>query len=167
MDKKINNIGERTFAKVMKARGDKFIHQPHIKHIKLRPDFYCLNDDTYYEVIGTRQAYYAKKRKLLKAQKIGIKIKIVEPNGELFISNKRKQEIIHIDGIQVLSAKTKIKPQIKPQFKHQLKTHKRYTLNITVALKMQSLTGKPALSFVHPNKRKMFVLAYRERLYPI
>jgi len=32
---------------------------------------------------------------------------------------------------------------------------------------MQALTGKPALTFVHPNKRKMFVMAYKERLYPI
>jgi len=57
--------------------------------------------------------------------------------------------------------------KIKSQFKYQLKTHKRYTLNINIALKMQALTGKPALTFVHPNKRKMFVMAYKERLYPI
>ena len=57
--------------------------------------------------------------------------------------------------------------KIKSQFKYQLRSHKRYTLNINIALKMQALTGKPALSFVHPKKRKMFVLAYRERLYPL
>jgi len=57
--------------------------------------------------------------------------------------------------------------KISNSFKSFLKNKKRYTLKIEFALKMQSLTRKPALSFVHPKKRKMFVLAYRERLYPL
>lgn len=78
---KILNKGEQAFAEKMQAEGKKIIFQPYLREIKLRPDFYCVDDDIYYEVISTRQAYHLRKEKIKKAIDKGIKIKVVKPDG--------------------------------------------------------------------------------------
>ena len=50
------------------------------------PDFYCPQSDTHFEVIGTRQAYHANKKKILAVseQHPSLKFKVVRPDGNLF-----------------------------------------------------------------------------------
>lgn len=50
------------------------------------PDFYVKENDTYYEVVGTRQAYSFNKKKYKLFFKLypNIKLIFVRPNGDLF-----------------------------------------------------------------------------------
>ncbi len=80
----INNKGEKIFEEIMKAKGFNLIYQPYIKKFKIRPDFYCLEDKTYYEVISTRQAFHNRKSKIKKAIKDGLNLMLVNPDGSLY-----------------------------------------------------------------------------------
>lgn len=64
----ITNPHEREFAGLLRVRGKNFIPHPLVRldGFKITPDFYCCKDGTYYEVIGTRQAFHARKQKLNK-----------------------------------------------------------------------------------------------------
>jgi len=86
---------EKIFAKFLENQNKHYIYQPtrfKLKDTTYRVDFYCLEDKTYYEVIGTRQAYSANKQKIIELKKIypNIKFKIVYPSGMEYI--KKEQE---------------------------------------------------------------------------
>lgn len=91
MNKLINNIGEKDFAEMMEKRGYTLIYQPSLPSFKMRPDFYCVEDETYYEIIATKQTYHARKDKIKNAQKMGIKLKVVYPDGTEFPIIKRNK----------------------------------------------------------------------------
>ncbi len=73
--------GEKDFQKMMESKGMKLIPQPYLRKFRIRPDFYCVNDDTYYEVISTRSAYLVRAKHIRLSQKRGIRIKVVNPDG--------------------------------------------------------------------------------------
>lgn len=85
----ILNESEKAFSEIMENQGKKLIYQPYIREFKIRPDFYCLDDDTYYEVITTRQSYHSRKEKLKKAIESGLKLKIIKPDGSPYLKNKK------------------------------------------------------------------------------
>ncbi len=81
---------EKQFADYLAKNKLHYIYQPKtkkLKELRYTPDFYVLQNHTFYEVVGTRQAYHQNKEKILKAKKI-IKLKIVKPDGTIFITRK-------------------------------------------------------------------------------
>ena len=80
---------EKEFARFMESQGKTLIPQPktfRYNGTSYRPDFYCMQDDTYYEVkthLSPTQAI-----RLLKFKKFhpNIKFKIVSPNGYPYYS---------------------------------------------------------------------------------
>jgi hypothetical protein len=83
------NKKEEIFKKIMESKSMTLISQPYIKKLKMRPDFYCVEDETYYEVVGTRQAWWQAKEKNLKAKRLGLKLKFVNPNGTQYVPRRR------------------------------------------------------------------------------
>ena len=78
---------ESEFADYLESQNKTWIYQPkrfRLKYTTYRADFYCPEDNTYYEVVGTRQAISAIKQKVQEFIKTypDVKFKIVKPNGE-------------------------------------------------------------------------------------
>jgi len=82
----ILNKSEIKFKEMMKSKGFELIPQPYLKKFKMRPDFYCPKTRTYYEVIGTRQAYHIKKEKIKFAIRNGLKVSVVHPDGRPYFT---------------------------------------------------------------------------------
>lgn len=91
--------GEKQFAELLIKANKYFVYQPYLKAFKIRPDFFCIEDNIYYEVINTRQSYYARKDKIDAAIKAGINIKLVRPDGKEYISGEKTD----FDNIKVKS----------------------------------------------------------------
>jgi len=91
--KNIRYKDEQRFYDSMIKKGKRLIIQPYLKQFKIRPDFYCIDEDTFYEVISTRQAYHSRKDRINAAIKKGLKIKIVNPDGTEYHSKKPKLKI--------------------------------------------------------------------------
>lgn len=77
---------EQAFADFLTFQGKTYEFQPkrfELEDTTYRADFYCPEDDTYYEVVGTRQAISAIKWKILEFIRTypDIKFRIVKPNG--------------------------------------------------------------------------------------
>lgn len=82
---------EIEFARYLESEGKTWIYEPKIfylegfdgERIKYTPDFYCPEDNTYYEVAGSRQAFSRNKQKyfLLASRNPSIKFAVVKPNG--------------------------------------------------------------------------------------
>lgn len=75
---------EKKFSRVMKAKGMKLIPQPYLEKLHTRPDFYCINNDTYYEVISHRDSYLTRAKLIRRTKRRGIKIDVVNPDGTLY-----------------------------------------------------------------------------------
>ena len=60
---------------------------------RYRPDFYCATTNTWFEVVGTRQAYSATKDKIaaFKVQFPNLTFKLVRPDGTPHTSRPRKR----------------------------------------------------------------------------
>jgi len=102
----MSSNAEQIFARILKRKGIDFIYQPkpafHMNYlgatITYRPDFYIPSEDTYYEVVGTRQAFHANKEKLflMFALRPEIKFRIVKGNKEDCIDHdKFRIQAIH------------------------------------------------------------------------
>lgn len=86
------NDNEKQFADFLTKNKLQFIFHPRIEvlsSINYTPDFFVLQNNTYYEVIGTRQAYHQNKIKINLAEVL-VNLKIVKPNGTLFTFGKSK-----------------------------------------------------------------------------
>ncbi len=75
----------------MKSKGIDLESQPRIylfndgaKDTYYRPDFYCPETDTYYEVIRTKQAYHLHKKQLQLMLINRYKIEVVNPDGSSY-----------------------------------------------------------------------------------
>lgn len=84
---------EKQFAHYLKSQGKTWLYEPRrfkLKATTYKPDFYCPENDIYYEVVGTRQAIWRAKNKIIEFKKSypNIKFKIVKPNGEMYIGRK-------------------------------------------------------------------------------
>lgn len=95
MSKKQPNFNEEIFIKYLEEQNKSWIYEPKrfmLHNKKYIPDFYCPEDDVYYEVIGTRHAYYANKQKYEEFQEFypELKFKIVNPDGSEFRLKRRK-----------------------------------------------------------------------------
>jgi len=95
---------EEIFEKKLKKQFRLYDHQPkgfQMGRIHYRADFYCYDNDTYYEVVGTRQALSKLRHKITKLieTKPNIKIRIVKPDGHIYIdkedllSHKRRSSL--------------------------------------------------------------------------
>jgi len=87
------NDREKVFADFLTTNNKTYISQPprfKLKKTTYRTDFYCPEDNTYYEVVGTRQAFHSIKPKLREFIKTypEINFKIVKPNGKLYPYNR-------------------------------------------------------------------------------
>ena len=111
----MENKNEIIFKRVMEEKGLTLISQPYIKELKIRPDFYCIENKTYYEVISTRQAYHVRKEKMLRAKQFGIKLQLVNPDGTSYLPGRRgpKKYDILLDAHQMREPKMKINPDYK------------------------------------------------------
>ena len=84
MSKHITNKAERQFAELLESRNNCYIYQPkdsRLIEIKYTPDFYIWTEDTFYEVVGSRQAFNQNRNKILAAKEI-VHLRIISPNGE-------------------------------------------------------------------------------------
>jgi hypothetical protein len=70
------------FRNMMDSNGKTLIDQPYLEKSRMRPDFYCVEDKTYYIVIENRQAYHSRKQRIQQAILDGTRIKVVSPDGE-------------------------------------------------------------------------------------
>lgn len=94
-----NNASENRFEQKLISEGKTLIAQPYLQEFHLRPDFYCPEEDTYYEVIGTRQAWYQKRLKIQEARDKGLKIVTVDANGDPYpYSGPRKTSPVNSEG---------------------------------------------------------------------
>ena len=87
---------EIRFAKYLENQGKSWVFQPprfELKNTTYRTDFYCPEDNTYYEVVGTRQALSGNKEKLKEFINTypNVKFKIVRPSGEDYYRKKQKK----------------------------------------------------------------------------
>ena len=87
------NQGEERFRIMMEAKGFTLISQPMIEKAHIRPDFFCREEEIYYEVFSTRQAYHLRKFKIERAQRMGLRIKVVDPDGNPYPKPKLKKEV--------------------------------------------------------------------------
>ncbi len=90
---------EFEFSEHLKSQNKSWIFQPKefkLKNTTYRADFYCPENNTYYEVVGTRQAISAIKEKIKEFIKTypEIKFKIVKPNGENYYRTKQRKVIM-------------------------------------------------------------------------
>ncbi len=87
--KGVVNNGEKIFKDLMNDKGFTLVPHPYIRELKMTPDFYCVEDKTYYEIITTRQAYHSRKQKMWQAQRFNLNLKIVNPDGSPYIPRRR------------------------------------------------------------------------------
>lgn len=90
------NRRESEFLAVKEAEGKTLIAQPATfilphPYLTYRPDFYCVEENCFYEVAGTRQAYSQGKDKYaaFKAQYPRVKFKIVKPDASIYQTKPR------------------------------------------------------------------------------
>ena len=84
---------EKIFVQFLDRQNKTWLYEPKrfiLKTSTYKPDFYCPEDDTYYEVVGTRQAISAIFHKIIEFKNTypNIKFKIVNPNGEPYKGSK-------------------------------------------------------------------------------
>lgn len=97
----MKNPSEEMFFELMAKRGIRLTRQPLLRAkvssksfgnyvCKYRPDFHDPNENVYYEVIGTRQAYYQNREKIKKflGLRPDIVLKYVNPDGTEYYSKK-------------------------------------------------------------------------------
>lgn len=87
---------ESKFADYLESQNKTWIFQPErfkLKDTTYRADFYCPEDNTYYEVVGTRQAISSLKSKIQEFIKTypSVKFKIVKPGGENYYRDKKQE----------------------------------------------------------------------------
>jgi hypothetical protein len=119
---------------------------------KYQPDFYCIDDNEYIEVVGTRQAYHLNKRKykLLKKQYPTINIVFVYICSSRCSGAGRPRK--H-DGVYWELRKKYLLSA------HALKSiieGKRYTKNIELIRDISVLTNIPAIDFINPLYRERY-----------
>jgi hypothetical protein len=95
---KIRHAAEQIFADILKQSQLEFVYQPatfHFNGISYTPDFYVPKDQTFYEVIGTRQAYSLTRQKINLLEKVYpfLKICIVNPDGTNYESRPIRKSI--------------------------------------------------------------------------
>ena len=83
------NIREEMFAKYLEKKGLAWVFEQirfQLKDTTYKPDFYCPDNDTFYDVIGTRQALHCSRNKIKELLKTypDIKYKMVKPTGEKY-----------------------------------------------------------------------------------
>ena len=81
---------EKQFAEFLKSQGKTYKPQPktfRFNGTNYRPDFYCPEDDTYYEVKKTLSFGDTKRLLLFKKAFPNLKLKVVSPNGYPFYSS--------------------------------------------------------------------------------
>lgn len=93
------NNREETFAVYLETQGKAFAYEPicfKLKKSRYTPDFYCPDNDTFYEVIGTRQALHASKNRIIKflTEYSGIKFRLVRPDGKNYIMSDQNIDLI-------------------------------------------------------------------------
>ena len=87
---------EARFANYLDNQNKTWIFQPKrfkLKNTTYRTDFYCPDNDTFYEVVGTIDSFYENRQKYedFKKQYPNIKFEIVSPNGKRFIKKLKKR----------------------------------------------------------------------------
>lgn len=82
------NKTEQEFASMLESQNKLYFEQPKkfklpMPHKSYRPDFYVVEDGTFYEVAGTRQAYSYNREKYKVFQQVypWLKFKVVNPDG--------------------------------------------------------------------------------------
>lgn len=88
-DKSNINDNEGQFAEHLESQGKSWAYQPvkfKLKNTTYKPDFYCPENNTFYEVAGTRQAIHQRREKVKELLRIfpDINIEIVKPNGNKY-----------------------------------------------------------------------------------
>ena len=91
------NIREEQFAEFLAGQGLAWAFEPirfQVRESTYLPDFYCPDDDTFYEVVGTTSTYHQNKEKVKKFIKDypHINFKYVNPDGSPFIYKPRKRK---------------------------------------------------------------------------
>lgn len=87
----ITNENEKLFSDYLETLDVQYIYQPKVsilKSIGYTPDFFVLQNNSFYEVVGTRQAFSQNKRKILLAQSL-VPLFIVHPDGSPYLYNQK------------------------------------------------------------------------------
>ena len=90
------NKREEIFARYLEKQNKCWVFEPirfEVNQTTYMPDFYCPDEDTFYEVVGTRQAISQRAKKIAEFIQIypHIKFKLVHPNGEKYYYKPRKE----------------------------------------------------------------------------
>jgi len=89
------NKREEIFVCYLENQGKCWIFEPirfQLKNTTYTPDFYCPDEDVFYEVVGTRQAISQRAKKIAEFIKTypHIQFKLVHPNGKKYNYISRK-----------------------------------------------------------------------------
>ena len=122
------NVRERQFADFYEqTTGFDLVAQPPSFQVqmdsgrsKYRPDFYCPNNDTFFEVVGTRQAWQQNREKisLFRKQWPTLKFLVVHSDGREYLGNSSRYY-----GSQGIQMESVMRKQAQPR--------KGYTIKLT------------------------------------
>lgn len=108
---------ERKFANFLESCGKTYKHQPKVFRYNgknYRPDFYCPEDDTYYEVKTCLQLSEAIRLLKFKEFHPNIKFKIVSPNGYPYYSPSNAKYLKMIERkLNIIKAKDILEISLK------------------------------------------------------
>lgn len=101
---------EKEYINLLESKNIKYVLQPKrfsLKSSTYTPDFFLPETKTYVELVGTRQAYHANKRKYKEFMKMypDVKFEIVTKNGKPYRTKKQASLLTldeYIDNIQEL-----------------------------------------------------------------
>lgn len=142
-----------------------YIYQPCTFHFArtgtYRPDFYCKEDDTYIEVLGTRQAHDQNKHKYKQMAKEYPAVKLIlisvtkwSPRGKdrtnyrvagsngMYVSDIAERFFYSINYIRILLAK------------------KGYTRDIDLAIELSKHAHRAPITFINPKWREQILLRH-------
>lgn len=103
MENKFYNNGEAQFAEYLEKNKLQYIYQPKVsvlRQIGYTPDFFVLNNLSYYEVVGSRQGFNQLRNKIAQAEAL-VNLFIVKPDGKLY----------KYQNIRVEESLTRLSPQ--------------------------------------------------------
>jgi hypothetical protein len=96
--KLIRNLAEKKYACYLQDKKIDYIYQPKLEHNGIyfyRPDFLRLDNNTYIEVVGTRQAFSINRKRYVRFPKYfpNYKLRIVRPDDSDYIMNIKNREL--------------------------------------------------------------------------
>lgn len=153
--------GEKLWFETQADKDKRYIHHPCIFHfpdgMRYTPDFYCIDDNVFIELICTRQAFFQNKHKYnaIKLHYPQVSFQIVKTyrgNINPLLTRPGKQARIDRDiAVKYGTNQAAMKRIILGEA---------YTRSPLIAMDVAGITGADPLSFIHPMKRERYAAAF-------